>query len=77
MIEGFLTTKQASAKSRIGTMDEGERAELVKLLVDRVTVHEDRYQITMALERAGGITNASPGRRGSLPSSGRWPTSQR
>ena len=54
MIEGFLTTKQASAKSRIGTMDEGERAELVKLLVDRVTVHEDRYQITMALERAGG-----------------------
>ena len=41
-------------------MDEGERAELVKLLVDRVTVNADSYQITMALERAGGISSAPP-----------------
>lgn len=52
-LDDFIASAQHITE-RIGTMDEGERAELVKLLVDRVTVHEDRYQITMALERAGG-----------------------
>lgn len=58
-LDDFIASAQHITE-RIGTMDEGERADLVKLLVDRVTVHEDRYQITMALEGAGGISNASP-----------------
>ncbi len=58
-LDDFIASTQHITE-RIDTMDEGERAELVKLLVDRVTVNADSCQITMALERAGRLSTASP-----------------
>ena len=42
--------------NRLNTMSYGEKAELLKALVERVTVGDDRsYQIVIALDLHGGV----------------------
>ena len=52
-LDDFVATAHQLVE-RIDTMDHDERAELVRLVVDRVVVKGDGLQVVMALDLAGG-----------------------
>ena len=63
----------STLSDRLETMDAEGKAEVVRLLVERVIAHEHGYKIAMALEVKSGVSIEPPRRRKS-PCQGRFPT---
>ena len=70
-LDDYVATAGGLQK-RLDTMDDTEKAETVRLLVDRVIAEDRGYKIIMALDSRG--FNTEPPRRRKNPCQGRCPT---
>ncbi|MCH7713919.1 MAG: hypothetical protein IIC99_09885 [Chloroflexi bacterium] len=58
---------------RLDTMDEAEKSETIRLLVDKVIALKDGYKVVLALEESKGVSIGRPRRR-RIPCPGHCPT---